>query len=237
MKKAFKDTIPVMAGYIVLGIGFGIILQSSGYGVLWAFAMSLFIYAGSMQYLGIGLITGGASFLTVAITTLMVNARHLFYGISMIDRYKKMGPSKPYLIFALTDETYSLVCSGHEEMSEQERRKYFLLVSLFDQTYWVTGSVIGSLIGTLITFNTEGIDFALTALFITVFTDQWLKTKKHLPAIIGVLASVICLLIFKADNFLIPSMIMITLLLAVMKKVKPDGYDHDEEENKEVSHE
>lgn len=220
LKKAFIDTLPVMAGYITLGIGFGVLLKNAGLGIGWALLMSLFIYAGAMQYLIISLITGGASFITIAITTLMVNARHLFYGISMIDRYKNTGKKKPYLIFALTDETYSLVCNSKEVSSN-----YYFLVSLFDQIYWVTGSIVGSLLGTLLTFNSEGIEFALTALFVTVFTDQWLSTKNHIPAIIGVVISVICLSIFGRDNFLIPTMILIGAILITMIKTKKGTKD------------
>lgn len=218
IKKAFVDTIPVMTGYIVLGIGFGIVLETKGYGVGWAFAMSFFIYAGSLQFVAIDLLTGGAGLLTTALTSLMVNARHLFYGISMIDRYKGAGKKKPYMIFALTDETYSLVCSDPVEEDMSGRQRYYFLVSLFDQCYWVTGSVIGSLLGAIIPFNTEGIDFALTALFVTVFTEQWLSTKNHGPALVGAGASAACLLIFGADNFLIPAMVLITVLLTFMRK-------------------
>lgn len=216
IKKAFLDTIPVLTGYIVLGIGFGIILKTKGYGLIWAFAMSLFIYAGSMQFVTVNLLTGGASLLTAALTTLMVNVRHLFYGISMIDQYKGAGKKKPYMIFALTDETYSLVC--HNEYTDRkEKHWYCFLVSLFDQCYWVTGSLIGSVLGAIIPFNTEGIDFALTALFVTVFTDQWLSVKDHAPALTGVLASVLCLMIFGPDVFLIPAMVVITVILFVLK--------------------
>ena len=182
--------------------------------------MSAFVYAGSMQYLAVDLLTGGASLISAAITTLMVNARHLFYGISMVDRYKGTGKKKPYLIFALTDETYSLVCSGNEDKSEEERHRYYFLVSLFDQIYWVCGSVIGALLGQVIPFSTEGIDFALTALFVTVFVEQWKSTKDHLPAIIGVMASVICLVVFGAGDFLIPAMVLITVLLSALKLVR-----------------
>ena len=211
VKKALKATLPVFAGYIVLGMGFGIILESKGYGVLWAFLMSLLIYAGSMQYAAINLITGGASLITTAVTTLMVNGRHLFYGISMVEKYNDMGKRRPYIIFALTDETYSLVCS-----EEETDKKYYLLVSLFNHIYWVSGSVIGSLIGSVLTFDTKGIDFALTALFITVFVEQWLSSKDHRSAVIGVISSVICLIIFGADSFLIPAMLLITALLTLL---------------------
>lgn len=141
---AFYTSLPVMAGYVVLGIGFGILLRSAGYGVLWAFAMSALVYAGSMQYVGVGLIAGGASVLTMIITTIMVNARHLFYSISMIDRYKGAGKYKPYLIFALTDETYSLLSDGKTPEGD-DPNLYRFLVSFFNQCFWVTGSVLGSL--------------------------------------------------------------------------------------------
>ena len=222
LRQAFKATVPVMAGYIVLGMGFGIILKTKGYGVLWAFAMSVFIYAGSMQFVAVDLLTGGASLITVALTTLMVNARHLFYGISMIDRYKNAGAKKPYLVFALTDETYSLVCKPD---SHNINHNFCFAVSLFDQIYWVAGSVVGSMLGSVIPFNTEGIDFALTALFVTVFTEQWLDSKSHSPALIGLLASLVCLLIFKQNNFLIPSMIIITALLVIIRKREAVNYD------------
>lgn len=221
-KKAFKDTLPVMAGYLVLGIGFGIIMTTSGYSPVWSLIMSLFIYAGSMQYAGIGLLTGGASLITVALTTLMVNARHLFYGISMVDKYKKTGKVKPYLIYGLTDETYALAVAANNDTEKEvditSQNKYFFLITVMDHFYWVTGSMIGALLGTIITFDTTGIDFALTALFITIFTDQWLKTKKHLPAIIGVAASVLSLIIFGQQSFLIPSMILISAALLIMKR-------------------
>ena len=217
LKKAFTATLPIMAGYLVLGVGFGIILKSKGYGVLWAFAMSTVIYAGSMQYLAIDLICGGAGLLTTALTTLMVNARHLFYGISMVEKYKNAGKAKPYLIYALSDETYSLVCVDMD-MEEGERNKFCLFVTALDQFYWVLGSVLGSLLGAVIKFNTEGIDFALTALFVTVFVEQWLSTRDHAAAIVGVGASVICLVLFGSGSFLIPSMVAITLALTLMRK-------------------
>ena len=140
-KTAFKDTIPVLTGYLVLGFGFGIVLKANGYGILLAFVMSLFIYAGSMQYVAINLFTGGAGLITVALTTLMVNARHLFYGISMLEKYKDTGKRKPYLIFALTDETYSLVCNDNPDVPTEKRKDYYWFVSLFNQIYWILGSV------------------------------------------------------------------------------------------------
>ena len=219
-RQAFVDTIPVLTGYLVLGFGFGIILKANGYGVFIAFIMSFLIYAGSMQYVAIGLLTAGASLITVALTTLMVNARHLFYGISMLEKYKKTDKRKAYLIFTLTDETYSLVCNDDLNIPVEERNNYYFLVSFFNHMYWVTGSVLGAFMGSVVKFNSEGIDFALTALFLTVFIEQWLSTKKHAPAIIGVAISVICLVLFGKDNFLIPTMMGISLVLCLDKEGK-----------------
>ena len=218
IKKSFIDTIPVLTGYLVLGFGFGIILKASGYGILLAFIMSLLIYAGSMQYVAIGLLTGGASLFTAALTTLMVNARHLFYGISMLGKYKNVGKRKPYLIFALTDETYSLVCGNNPDIPPENSKDYYFYVSLFNHIYWVTGSVLGAVAGSVIEFNSRGIDFALTALFLTVFIEQWLTSQKHTPAVIGVVISAVCLIIFGSENFLIPAMLVIALLLCLHKE-------------------
>ena len=232
-KYAFKQSVPIMAGYIVLGMGFGVLLDSKGYGVLWAIAMSVFIYAGSMQYVAINLITGGASLVATALMTLMVNARHLFYGISMLDKYKNTGKYKPYLIFALTDETYSLVCSG-KIPEGVDRNKYYFLVSLFNQFYWVIGSVIGSVVGSVLNFNTAGIDFSMTALFLVVFVEQWKSTKDHASALTGVAASVACLLFFGAGNFVIPAMISITVILLLMRKFRKGS--EEAAEKGEVEH-
>lgn len=212
IKQAFIKTIPVLSGYIVLGIGFGIMLESNGFGLFWSLIMSLFIYAGSMQYVAIPFLVAGTNLITVALTTVMVNGRHLFYGISMIDKYKQAGKKKPYMIFALTDETYSLVCNGEYPEGEDEHTFYFLM-SMFNHLYWITGCVAGSLIGAAISFNTAGIDFCMTALFVTVVVEQWLSTKQHLPAIIGFAGSLICLLVFGPGNFMIPSMVVIAAAL------------------------
>lgn len=217
LKPAFINTLPVMAGYIVLGIGFGIVAQKSGLSFLYVALMSLLIYAGSMQFVTVSLITSGASLITAAITTLMVNARHLFYGISMVEKYKGAKMKKPYMIFALTDETYSLVCDG-KCPNGLNFHTYSLLISAFNQFYWVLGSLLGAILGSAITFNTSGIDFSMTALFITVFVEQWKSTKNHIPALIGLISSILCLLIFGKDNFLIPSMILISLALSLGKK-------------------
>ena len=216
IKYAFMQTLPIMAGYLVLGMGFGILLYDHGYSVLWAILMSITIYAGSMQYVAIDLISSGASVLTTLLMTLMVNARHLFYGISMVVKYKDRKPYKPYLIYGLTDETYSLVCDAHIPEG-MDINKYYFLVSLFDQCYWVIGSVLGSLIGSAFSFDTTGVDFSMTALFVVIFVEQWESADNHIPASIGILVSVICLIVFGADSFLIPTMIIITIVLFLLK--------------------
>ncbi len=213
ISKAFYKTVPVMAGYIVLGTGFGILLRNAGYGMLWALSMSLFIYAGSMQYVGVGLLTGGASVITTAITTIMVNGRHLFYSISMIDKYKNAGKYKPYMIFALTDETYSLLCDDNDNDN-----LYRFLVSLFNQSYWVMGTLIGSILGKVIPFSTRGIEFSMTALFIAAFTEQWITSKNHVPAVIGILCTTLCLVLLGPDKFLIPAMFLITFVLTLIRR-------------------
>lgn len=226
IRKAFTKSLPVMAGYMVLGIGFGILLKDAGYGLFWAFIMSLTIYAGSMQYVAVPFLASGASLITVALTTLMVNARHIFYGLTMIDKYKTTGKKKPYLIFSLTDETYSLLCTD-EIPDGVNRHWYQLLVSLFDQCYWILGSVLGSLLKELLSFDTAGIDFSMTALFVTVFVEQWLSTKNHWPAVIGLASAAACLVIFGPDSFLLPTMIAITISLLLLRKSgKGEGKEH-----------
>ena len=216
VKAAFVKSLPVMAGYIILGTGFGILAHNAGYGFLWVFAMSLFIFAGSMQYVGVGLLAGGASVLTVILTTVMVNARHLFYSVSMLRHYRNAGRYKPYLIFSLTDETYSLLCDGKvPEGADPDR--YRFLVSLFNHLYWIAGCVLGSLLGAVLPFPTAGIEFSMTALFIASFTEQWFRTREHLPALTGLLSTLLCLLLFGPERFLIPAMLLITLVLTLFR--------------------
>ncbi len=217
LKKAFKASVPVMGGYLLLGTGFGILLNSEGYGLPWAFSMSLFIFAGAMQYAMVPMMAEGASLLTVALSTFVINFRHIFYGLSMIDRYKGAGRKKPYLIFALTDETYSLVSVGNDDMSKGDYLRYCFWLSLMDHCYWVTGSVFGSLLGSALPFSAEGFDFVLTALFISILVQQWTENEDKRPAVIGLIATILSRVIFGAGNFLIPSMLVIALLLFVIK--------------------
>lgn len=217
VKTAFLKSLPVFAGYIVLGIGFGVLLAKAGYGIWWALVMSVTMYAGSMQYVAVSLLAGGASLISTAVTTLLVQARHLFYGISMIDKYKGAGLKKIYLAFSLTDETYSLLCDGNRP-DGVDFHLYQFLLSLFNQSYWIMGCLLGNFIGTNVEFNSAGIEFAMTAIFVTVFVEQWKSTKNHIPAIIGVASTAVCLAVFGSENFLIPSMIAITVLLFALRK-------------------
>lgn len=217
VKYAFLASIPVMAGYIVLGMGFGILLQDKGYAWWWAFLMSLTIYAGSMQYVGIDLLTGGATVIATALMTVMVNIRHLFYGISMLEKYSKTGKEKPYLIFSLTDETYSLVCAP-ELPNDVDEHRYYLYLSVMNHFYWVFGSVLGAVAGAALSFNSTGIDFAMTALFVVIFVEQWEKAENHLPALTGVIISVIFLVLSGPSSFLIPSMLGITAALFLERR-------------------
>ena len=225
-KSAFKASLPVLAGYIALGIGFGVLLESKGYSIIWAAFMALTMYSGSLQYAAVDLLSSGATLISTALMAFFINARHFFYGFSLLDTYKNMGKAKPYMIFGLTDETYSLVCSG-KAPDGTEPKKYYFYLTLLNQLYWITGCVTGNLLSSVLPFELNGVDFAMTALFIVIFVDQWISQKKHLPAIIGVVSSAVCLVIFGADKFIIPSMGVIAVILSVFKKKlsKEDGND------------
>ena len=217
LKTVFIRTIPIMTGYVVLGIGFGVLLQKAGYSWIWALLMGLTMYSGTMQYVGVDLLSSGASVITTAIMALVVNARYIFYGLPMIDRYKNSGWKKPWLIFGLTDENFALLCSTEPPEGSSDHL-YCLLVTIFDHCYWMIGCVLGVLLGSAMKFNTAGIEFVMTALFITVFVDQWRETKNHIPALSGIAVTLICLLIFGKDNFLIPAMLLIVVVLALGRR-------------------
>ena len=234
LKKAFKDSLPILAGYLALGIGFGVLLHTKGYSFLWALLMSCTIYAGAGQYAAVDLLSGGASLITTAVMTLIINARHFFYGFSLLDKYKGTGKAKPYMIFALTDETYSLVCTAKIPAGIDEK-KYYLFLSVLDQLYWIAGCTIGALLGTFIPFDSTGIDFAMTALFVVIFVEQWLSTKEHLPAILGAATTLVCLFIFGAQYFIIPSMAFIAVELVIFRKRFEKSHPDSEETDAEVS--
>ncbi len=210
--KIWPYSIPVFAGYLSLGAAFGLLLQQNGYGPLWALGMSLFVFAGSAQFLGVGLLAAGATLLQTALLVGILNFRHFFYGLSMIARYKDTGKKKWYLIFGLTDETYAILSSSPPPDGVEEKRFYFLL-TLMDHSYWVLGSVLGAALGQLLPINTEGLDFAMTALFAVLVVEQWKAQADHRPAIIGFLVIILSLIIFGPEHFLIPGLIVISALL------------------------
>lgn len=209
---AFIQTIPVMLGYLFLGIAFGLMMQDAGYSFWWAFFSSVFIYAGSMQFVLVTLLTSSASLFYAAVMTLFINGRHLFYGLSFIEKFRNMEKSYPYMIFSLTDETYSVLCSMKTPERMDEKR-VSLLISLMDHLYWVTGSVLGGMIGQFLKFDTTGIDFSMTALFVVIVLNQWMDSKEHRPALIGVVLGIICLLLFGPDKFLLPALTFTALIL------------------------
>lgn len=215
-KEAFPHTIPVMTGYIFMGMAFGILLGSKGYHFGWAILMSFIIYAGSMQFVAIDLLTGGFHLFYSICITLMVNARHIFYGLSLLDTYKTMGKKKPYMMFALTDETYSLLTSAKPKEGVNKNLFYFI-IAVLDHSYWIIGCTLGAILGSMVSINTKGIDFVMTALFIVIFMDQWKGKEDHSPAMVGILSSIVCLLIFGAENFILPAMIVILVILTIFR--------------------
>lgn len=215
-KKAFPYTIPVLTGYLFIGIAFGVMFAEKGYSFLWAALMSLLVYAGSAQYLAVNFFVPDISILHVIFLILTVNIRHVFYGISLLDRFDGMGKKRWYMIFSLTDETYSLLCTTTIPDNVDEDHFLFAIASL-NQSYWVIGSIIGAVAGSVLPFNAEGIDFAMTALFVVIFVEQWMDKKNRIPEMIGILAAFICLQIFGASNFVLPSMLVIVMILFVSK--------------------
>lgn len=225
LRAAFPHTIPVLMGYLAIGLVFGWMLAAIGYGPVWAGIMSVTIYAGSGQYLGVTLLDEAAPLIQVAFLTLIINFRHLVYGLSMLEKFKGMGWRKLYMIFALTDETYALL-AGVEPPEDVDGKKFYFYISLLDHLYWILGGLIGSIAGSLIKINTEGIDFAMTALFIVIAIGQWQSERKHFPAFLGAGGALVCLLLFGSENgqFLIPTLVVLIagLLLA---RPKLDGLD------------
>ena len=217
---AFPRTLPVLAGYLALGAAFGLMLSSIGLSPLWALFMSIVIYAGSGQFLAVTLIASQTSLPQVALLTFLLNFRHFFYGLSMISRYKDAGARKGYLIFAMTDETYALLAGGVPP-ARVDATDYYFAVSLLDHLYWIGGSLIGAAAGNLITFDTTGVDFAMTALFVVLAVEQWKSNSRHAPALFGLCFGIASLLIFGADLFLIPALVAIAaaLLLPVLLRL------------------
>lgn len=214
---AFPNTIPVMAGYLFLGIAYGVYMNVSGFAWYYPMFMALIIYGGSLEFVCVEMLLSAYAPLQTFLMALMIQARHLFYGLAMLEKYQNTGKKKLYLIFALSDETFA-INSGIEVPDGVDHGWYYFFTSLLDQTYWVAGATIGGLAGSLLTFNTEGLDFVMTAMFIVIFTDKVLKEKSHISSWIGILASVICLIVFGADHFIIPAMIVILCALILFQK-------------------
>jgi len=211
-RAALPATIPVMTGYLCLGMAFGVLMKTNGYGVVWSVLMSLMCFAGSMQFVTITLLTTAFDPFQAFLLSIMVNARHIFYGLAVLEKYKGLGKLRAFLIFSLTDETFSLV-STLEPPEGVERKDFYFWLSLLDYSYWVTGSAIGGLLGGLLTFNTTGLDFALTALFVVLFMEQWKKQANRPAGLIGIACTVVSLVVFGADNLVIPAMVLIMAVL------------------------
>lgn len=217
LRAAFPYTIPILAGFTVLGMSYGVYARVSGFPFWYPVCMAVVIFGGSLEFVAVSMLLGAFAPVQTFFMALMIQARHLFYGISMLERYKGMGWKKIYLVYALCDETFSINCSV--EVPEGVDRGWFMFfVPLLDQSYWIFGTVTGALLGGVIPFSTEGLDFAMTALFVVIFLDQWLKEQKHWTALIGVFGAAGCLLVFGAESFMIPTMVCILVLLTAFRR-------------------
>lgn len=217
LRCAFPYTVPILAGFCFLGASYGIYMRVSGFSVWYPLIMAAVIYGGSLEFVAVSLLLAPYAPLQTFLMALMIQARHLFYGIAMLDRFKGLGWKKPYLIFAMCDETFSINCSAWIPEGV-DRGWFYFFVSLLDQIYWVGGAVLGALLGSLIRFDTAGLDFVMTAMFVVIFLEQWLKEKHHTSEWIGLAASVACLLVFGPNNFLIPTMICILAALTALRR-------------------
>ena len=214
---AFYQSVPIMLGYLFLGAAFGLMLQDAGYHFIWALFMSVFVYAGSMQFVLVTLLTGAQSLLQTFLMTLFINGRHVFYGLSFIEKFMEMGKAYPYMVCTLTDETYSVLCNLKVPEGMDEKKVSFW-ISLLDQFYWVIGSVAGGLLGQWLSFDTKGIDFSMTALFVVIVVNQWMENKNHISTLTGFMAALLFLAILGPDHFLLPALILSMMLLIVFRK-------------------
>lgn len=221
-RAAFPHTIPVMAGYVCIGIAFGLMLRGAGYGVLWAAGMSLFVYTGAGQIMAVPLLAAGATLGRVALLTAVIDLRHLVYGLSMLDKFKSLPwRRKLYLIFALSDETYALL-TGVQPPEGVDAGRFYTAIAALDQCYWVVGSVLGSLCGSLLTADLTGVDFAMTALFLAILTEQWREKTNRLPALLGLGVTGLSLALVGAEHMLIPALAaVVALVLALQGRIEP----------------
>ena len=217
LRAAFPHTLPVFTGYVVLGISYGVLITSKGFPFWMPTLTSLSIFAGSMEFVLVNILLGAFDLLQAFMMTLMINARHLFYGISMLDKYKSIGLKKLYLIYGLSDETFSIVCAMDAPQGvDQNWFRFF--VTLLDHSYWVLGCTLGGVYGSLLDFNAKGLEFAMTAMFAVIFVEHWQKEKNHISALLGLALPVVCLLIFGAESFMIPSMLAILAALTILRR-------------------
>ena len=212
LRAAFPATIPVLTGFLCLGVAYGVLMESKGYGPEWSVLMSAVAFGGSIQFVAITLLTTAFDPVQAFLLSVMVNARHMFYGLSLLDKYKGLGKARPFLIYVLCDETFSLV-STLEPPEGVARRDFYLWISLLDYLYWITGTALGGLLGNFITFDTTGLDFALTALFVVLFLEQWRKPENRPAGVIGILCAAVSLAVFRADNMVIPAMVLVLAVL------------------------
>ena len=217
LRAAFPHTLPVLTGYLVLGMSYGVLITSKGFPFWMPILTSLTIFAGSMEFVLVNLLLSGFDLLQAFLMTLMINARHLFYGISMLDQYKNIGMKKFSLIYGLTDETFSIVC-GMEPPAGVDRSLFALFVTLLDHSYWVLGCTLGGIFGSMLSFDTRGLEFVMTAMFAVIFLENWQKEKNHLPALLGLVLPILCLLLFGAERFMIPAMLMIMAGLSLLRR-------------------
>lgn len=217
LRAAFPRTLPVLTGYLFLGITYGVYMNVSGFPFWYPMLMSIVVFAGSAEFVAVNLLVGAFDPLQSFVMILMINARHLFYGISMLDKYRGMGLKKLYLIYALTDETFSINWSA-ELPEDVDRGAFYFFVTALDHCYWITGATLGGLLGALVTFNTEGLDFVMTAMFVVIFLNRWLREKDHISSLAGLGLTLACLLVFGPDRFLLPAMGAILLSLTLARR-------------------
>ena len=217
LRAAFPHTIPIMAGFLFLGMTYGVFMVQSGFPLWYPMLTSLVVYGGSLEFVIVNLLLGAFNPLQAFFMALMIQARHLFYGISVLDKYRNLGWKKFYMIFGLTDETFSVNCAT-EPPADVDAGWFRFFVTILDHLYWFTGCTLGALFGMLITFNTQGLDFAMTALFVVIFINQWKKDKQYISALLGLGLSVLSLVIFGKEDFLIPAMAAIMASLAILQK-------------------
>lgn len=216
-KAAFPYTIPIFAGFWFLALAYGIYMNTAGFSFVYPLCMSILIFGGSLEFIAVEMLLSPFAPVQVLVMTLLVQARHLFYGISMLEKYRGMGWKKIYLIFGMCDESFSINYTAVVPEGV-DRGWFYFFVTLLNQLYWVSGAVIGGLVGSLLSFDTEGLSFVMTAMFVVIFMEQWLKEKNHSSAFLGLGASVLCLMVFGQDSFMIPTMAVIVAALALLRK-------------------